>query len=302
MRAPSVLLSILLLAATAGRAASEAGPPEVLGYIGEDPITSEEVDDLLAAEMRKLRQQEYDLRLRGLGQIVAQRLVEREAAARGVTVEDLFRAEIQDKTTPPTAEDVTAFYEENKARIGDRTLESVRVSIENVLRNQELAERRKVFLAGLRAKVSIRVLLEPLRTEVSIPADAPSRGPESAPVTLVEFSDYQCPFCRRAHPALEEVLARYGDRVRFVYLDYPLPNHSRAVPASQAARCAGEQGKYWDYHENLMTFNGPLTDEDLKTRAVTPRVGRPGNGDTRCRNWIAREAPSARDGTLFRWS
>ena len=77
-------------------------------------------------------------------------------------------------------------------------------------------------------------------------------------MTIVEFTDYQCPYCHQAQATIDEVLSRYQGKVRLVHLDFPLDGHSEAVPAARAARCAGEQGKFWEYHHNLMTQNGSL--------------------------------------------
>ena len=102
---------------------------------------------------------------------------------------------------------------------------------------------------------------------MKIPEGEPTRGPDSAPITMVEFSDFQCGYCKRAEATVERLLAEYGDKIHFVYRDYPLQFHKRAEPASIAARCAGDQGKYWEYHNNLMNIRGDLGDADLKKRA-----------------------------------
>ena len=93
-------------------------------------------------------------------------------------------------------------------------------------------------------------------------------GPADAPVTIVEWSDYQCPFCKRAHPTVQQVLSEYKDKVRFIYLDYPLPFHQMAMPASQAVHCAEDQGKFWEYHTNLFEAAGDLSKADLSKRAT----------------------------------
>jgi protein-disulfide isomerase len=92
-------------------------------------------------------------------------------------------------------------------------------------------------------------------------------GPKDAPIVMVEWSDYQCPFCKRAAPTVNQVLNEYKDKIRFVFLDYPLPFHKQAMPASLAAHCANDQGKYWQYHNNLFEVAGDLSDADLTKRA-----------------------------------
>jgi protein-disulfide isomerase len=113
----------------------------------------------------------------------------------------------------------------------------------------------------------VTIMLEPPRLKVA-DAGRPSRGPARAPVEIIEFSDFQCPFCLRAHPTVAQVLNAYGDRVRFVYRNYPLPNHPNAWPAAEAAACAGEQGKFWEYHDRLFDNQSKLGEADLKQHAA----------------------------------
>jgi protein-disulfide isomerase len=96
-------------------------------------------------------------------------------------------------------------------------------------------------------------------SEAVPPGDHPQRGPASAPVTIVEYGDYQCPYCSQAEGALRQALSDYGNQVRLVYMDFPLRNHPQAMDAAQAARCAGEQGRFWEYHDALMRNQAQLS-------------------------------------------
>lgn len=91
-----------------------------------------------------------------------------------------------------------------------------------------------------------------VRREFSIKG-RPTRGPDNAQVTIVEFTDYECPFCRQhARQTLPTLLTRYGDKVRYVVMNYPIPAlHANAITAAEAAECAAEQGKFWEYHDDL---------------------------------------------------
>jgi protein-disulfide isomerase len=86
------------------------------------------------------------------------------------------------------------------------------------------------------------------------------RGPSDAPVTIVEFSDYECPFCKRAEASVKKVIETYGDHVRLSYRDYPLDFHANARPAALAAHCANAQGKFWEYHDKLMASDSLSSD------------------------------------------
>lgn len=246
-----------------------ASTGDVAAYLGDEPISRAEVDKTAAAQLTRIRLDEYNIRRSALDQIVQKKLQEREAQARGVSLADLLKAEIDDKAGSPTADEIKDFYEKNKARMQGRTQEQAAPDIEKSLRQQKIAVRRAAFAKELQDKAKLRVLLDPPRANVNVPADWPVKGPAMAPVTFVEFSDYQCPFCRRADPVVNQILAEYGDKIRYAHRDYPLSFHPRAMPASRAAHCALDQGldKYWSIHKNLMTEAGDLGDDDLKKRA-----------------------------------
>lgn len=105
------------------------------------------------------------------------------------------------------------------------------------------------------------------RVEVSTSPDDPVRGNPQAPVTIVEFSDFQCPFCARVEPTLKQILKDYQDQVRLFYKDFPLPIHQNAQNAALAALCAKEQEKFWEYHDKLFENQEKLGVLDLKRYA-----------------------------------
>ena len=253
-------------AATAATATS-ADDARPAATVGSQTITMDDLDRAAGTQLMKIRQQEYQVRMDVLEGMVQQRLIAEEAAARKVSEADLLKTEVEDKTTAPTADEVSQYYERMKARMGGKTLDEVKGDIEKTLKVQKQNERRAQFLTELTAKSDVRFYLDPPRATVNVRPGAPAVGPADAPITIVEWSDYQCPFCKRAHPVVEQVLTEYKDKIRFVYLDYPLPFHKQAVPASLAVHCAGDQGKFWEYHRNLMEVNGDLMPADLSKRA-----------------------------------
>jgi Na+:H+ antiporter, NhaA family len=94
------------------------------------------------------------------------------------------------------------------------------------------------------------------------------RGDPGAPVTLVEYADFQCPYCGDAYPVVRELLERFGDRLRFVFRHMPLRDlHPRSEAAAEAAEAAGAQGRFWDMHDRLFTHQRQLSDEDLRGHA-----------------------------------
>ncbi len=244
------------------------GPGSVVAEVDGAPITFEEMEERAARRLYPLRQEEYEARRGAIEEIVYQRLLEKEARKRGLSIEALERAEIADKVAPVTPADVEAAYQQARARLGGRTKEQVAPDIERALRQRREMERRTELRDRLLASAKISVSLAAPRVSLELPASTPAVGPVDAPITLVEFSDYQCPYCHRAQAAVDEVLSRYPGKVRFVHQEYPLAQHPRAFAAAVAARCANEQGRFWDFHRSLMTEPGDFADADLGRRAT----------------------------------
>jgi len=255
-------------AAATTSAPAAAGDSHAAATVGGDVITMEELDRAASNQLAKIRQQEFQVRNDVLSSMIQQKLVSREAAARKVSEADLIKAEVDSKAAAPTQDEISQYYEKMKSRMGGKSLDEVKGDIEKALRVQKGNERRAQFFNELSAKNEVKILLDPPRATVTLRPGAPVEGPADAPITIVEWSDYQCPFCKRAHPTIEQVLSEYKDKVRFIYLDYPLPFHQMAMPAAQAVHCAEDQGKFWEYHKNLFEVAGDLSAADLNKRAA----------------------------------
>jgi len=262
----AIAVFVLLLTASlpycANRSAGDTGgAAEPAASIGGETITRDEL-------LSRLEADNYDLVRDTLEQMVTEELIAMEAEARGLEPEELIEAEVDAKVGEPTDEEIQEFYDRHidvARKYGG--VEKLRDRIAATIKSQRSAEFREQLVRTLKAERGYRMLIEPPRFELVLGADDPVRGPENAPVTIVEYADFQCPYCRNAHVTVEQLLLEYADQVRYVYRDYPLPNHLRALPAAQAARCAAEQGKFWEYFEHLMMMNGDLGDEDLLRRA-----------------------------------
>ena len=251
-------------------AAGAAGleePPGAAATVAGRPIAVEEVDELVRPQLMELRAREHQLRTQALDTLVARALIEKEAETRGITAEALYASEGEAKAVV-TDDEAKAYYAANKARMGTLAEADALAQIKTGLGQQREGERRAALARQLRAKYEVRVLLEPYRVPVEV-AGAPVRGNPAAPVTIVEFSDFQCPFCVRARPTVQRVRETYGDRVRFVFRHFPLDFHLQAEKAGEAAACAGDQGKFWEMHDLLWANNAKLQPEDLKGHAAT---------------------------------
>jgi protein-disulfide isomerase len=267
--------AIVALAAcsTAAQPARQPAPSDVVATVGSASITLAEVDELALREAAgsfgsmTLAQALYEARRAALDEIVGNQLLDQEARAQGVARTELVKREIGSRVSNPTDADVAAWYRENPTRVQGALLEQVREPIRELLTAERTTTARRQYLDVLAAKTSVKVALEPPRLTVA-EAGRPARGPADAPIHIVEFSDFQCPFCLRANPTIARVLATYGDRIRFVYRHYPLPNHPDARPAAEASACAAEQDKFWPYHDRLFANPSKLTATDLKQHAA----------------------------------
>ncbi|HEX8185751.1 MAG TPA: thioredoxin domain-containing protein, partial [Blastocatellia bacterium] len=165
-------------------------------------------------------------------------------------------------------EDARKFYEENKERING-SFDQVKAQVIQYMQEQEVKKVETAYAESLRKAATIQVFLnEPESPVYSIATDdQPLKGNPSAPVTIVEFTDYQCPSCARTQPVLEEVAKEYGDKVKLVSRDFPLDQHAEAVKAAEAAEAAREQGKYWEYTAILFKNQDALQVEKLKEYA-----------------------------------
>jgi len=261
---------ILAFAATRPLFGADSSKTLPLAEVNEETITNEELDRALGAKVAELEEQIYQLKLQELNGLIAQRLLAQEAAKRQISLAALLDAEVTAKVGLVTEKEIDDFYQTNKAQLrGDE--KTLRQQIRNHLQQQKLVARREFFVASLRSQGNVVARLQPppvRRIEVSIQG-APVRGATEAAVTVVEFSDFQCPFCKQAHPTLAQVLERYRGKVRLVYRDFPLEGlHPQARRAAEAARCARDQGKFWEFHDLLFTNSPQAADGDLKRYAT----------------------------------
>lgn len=243
-------------------------PASVVATVAGQPITAAPLIERLKPVIYKLRIDAYEATKQRVDRMIDDTLLLDEAKRRQVGPEEIVRAEISDKVHTPTEAEVANFYTENKSRIsGD--LNSVRDQVATYLQNESRQRLEKDFSEKLRKGANIRWLInEPPQPVQNISVDDdPARGDANAPVTIVEFTDFQCPACAAMHPVLEEVLKSYGNKVRFVVRDFPLNQHEWARKAAEAADAANAQGKFFEYIAVLFKNQKALDVPSLKKYA-----------------------------------
>jgi protein-disulfide isomerase len=273
MKKVLTLVTVITLLACSSSPAQQAGGNEPAARIGDRTITVKELEDrwgaLAPAEHAEAVQKLYDGRRAALDEIVADMVISDAAKAKGMTPEAFTQAEVAKRAKKITDADVVSFYQSNIGQMQGRSLEQMTPAITRFLQEREDQTARQALVTDLRkGGPSVRVLLDPPRSTIQVQATDPSIGNNSARITIVEFSDFQCPFCLRAAPTLKRLREAYGDKVRLVWKDYPLTQiHPQAFKAAEAGHCAAEQGKFWEYHDKMFDSQQALQPEFLKEYA-----------------------------------
>lgn len=225
------------------------GPADdsVVATVAGRSIGMRQIESAVSLPLYVLETQRRQLLLQAIQNQIDQQLLEAEASHKGLTVHQLIDQ---------------ASRSESISRMADLPGPVTPMTVpgqQAMVDAQEEARIRQALIVSLRRKADIRITLPPLELPpipVS-PDDDPALGPEHAPVTIVEFSDFQCPFCQRSVAVLKQLRLIYGDKIRLVYRDFPGENHPGAFPAAEASECAHEQGKFWEYHDLLFERQTP---------------------------------------------
>ena len=254
-------------AAPAAHAESgKGGDTSVAIVLDGREITVDEVDEHMKNQfmvefLQQPKDRQFALRENAARDLMQKIVMEDAAEKAGATVEALYEG-IAESVAEPTEEEVAAWYAENHSRLQGRQLEDVEGQIGQHLMNERRTQALRDFLDPKFKAMSMRMVMSPPRVELV--ATRLSRGADDAPVTITTFSDYQCPYCILAEPVLDEVLARYPEKIRIVHRHFPLDSiHPFARPAAEASMCADEQGKFWEFHQAIFALSGKLADGSL---------------------------------------
>ncbi|HET8964699.1 MAG TPA: thioredoxin domain-containing protein [Candidatus Acidoferrum sp.] len=248
--------------------AKNAKTEKPLATVEGQAITETDLAPYVAGQLRPLKEQEYEIKKKALDILIGQRVLEAEAKKRNVSTEKLLQQEADAKVPEPTDVEVGAIYAVQKEQF-NKPLEEVKGQIQQTLKRARVQQARQEYSTRLREGTKVSILLAPPRTEVSFDP-ARVRGNPKAEVIIVEFSDFQCPYCGQVQGALRNVLAKYPATVALAFRDLPVPQiHPMAIGAAQAGRCAGEQGKFWELHDLMFADQSNLDRDGLLKKAQT---------------------------------
>lgn len=217
----------------------------------------------------------YEAQSNGLDNMVLGQLLEAEAKKRGLAdANALLEQEVRGKVADPSDAEVTEFYPQIQRQLRNKPLEEVRDQVKGALRQKRERDRFVAYIDEVKKGAGLQITLpapELPRMDVSIDDD-PIRGNKDAKVTIVQFADFQCPYCGKANDTVQQVMKDYDGKVRMVFRDFPLGFHDRAIPAAVAVNCANEQGKYWEMFDQVMPNQRSLDDESLSKFASNAKL------------------------------
>jgi protein-disulfide isomerase len=237
-------------------------PAETLARVNGDNLTLGDLEQKEGNRLLQARYGYYQAERKALDDLIEQHLLESEARRQGITVEQLLKQEVESKVKDPTEDQLQVYYEGVDAK---EPFSTVKEKIREHIRQLRANKLRLAYIEALHSKASIVIQLSPPVAQVSLD-NTPILGSRDAPVVLVEFADYQCPYCQKVDPDVEKLHTEFGGKVAVAFKDFPLPMHANAEKAAEAARCAGDQGKFWEYHD-LLFREKKLEVADLKAKA-----------------------------------
>jgi len=276
------VFSIFLAATAAVSFAAGQTPSKTLATVDNDSITEQQVLTAARADLTKLDANKpqpssaYDrARLevlwKALDGLIEDKLITAEAARQQMTKQRLVEIEVDTNVETPSPAEVEAFYEANKAQIPG-VKEQVLPQVRQYMIDGSRRRYRTMMIENLKRSHRVVTYLDPLRTDIAT-AGYPTHGPANAVVTIVEFADFECPYCGSLYPTLKQIEKNYPDSIRWVYRQFPLVNaHPHAQKAAEASLCALEQSRFWEFHDALFSRQYELEVPQLKARAATLKM------------------------------
>ncbi len=256
---------------TGGGGATAESPDTVVATYGAgQKVTLKQVDELIAEELADMEKKKFQARKQTIERIILEALVKAEATKKGQKEEEWIKTEIESKIPdPPEAELQEMFTKFQSQMPPGSTLESMRpqlIAAAKQGKGREVAS--KVFDELKKANNVVVTFKEPPKPKKQVDAKGPSKGPDTAKVVIVEFSDFQCPFCSRAATTVDQVMEQYAGKVKLVFRQFPLDFHAEAPKAAEAGLCADDQKKFWEMHDAMFKNQDKLKVEDLKAHAA----------------------------------
>lgn len=269
-KAPATQNGASASATAAAPGVAPLDPSTPVAEVSGQTITAGELEKEVAPQIEAIQseyeKQLFEARKNRLEQLVIERIVKAEAQKKGMSEEEYIASEVDKSIPQPDDAQMQKMYEEAKSRLPPgTTFEQVKPQIAQFLTRQQRQEKMGALIDRLKKDAGVKILLKAPRKEVA--ATGPSKGPDNAPVTIIEFSDFECPYCSKAEDTVKQVMDTYAGKVKLVFRHYPLNFHPNAQKAAEASACADDQGKFWALHEVLFQNQRALQVDNLKKYA-----------------------------------
>ena len=246
--AASALAAVYCLAAAGADGDTTPAANAVVIEVNGVSLTMADVEQRRPSALFQARTSYYEAQRKTIEEVADEVLLEQQARKEGLTVAQLLEKHVNSVLPKdPSDEALHVYYEGVETT---EPYEKVRDQIIDSLRQRRTAKAKTAYLQSLRSQAHVIIRLAPQRAPISMKG-VPVRGAEAARITLLEFADYECPYCQQIRPVLERIEAEYKGTLAFAYKDYPLAMHPNAQKAAEAAHCAGAQSKFWEYHDML---------------------------------------------------
>jgi protein-disulfide isomerase len=245
--------------------AAQTSPNEVLALVNGEAITADRLDTELRPQLTELEQQARRLRETMLVKLIDNLLLEQAARKQNLTIEEFLKRRLEQISV--SDQEVEAAWSRSRQRFPGALASEAKYRIRRALEDQKRAEALQALIRDLRRQATIINYLNEKAAAELVAEGAPALGPNRAPVEVVEFADFECPFCRKAQPVVLRALSRWEGKLRLVLRHFPLPQHPHAFQAAVAAVCAERQGRPFEYRRALFEHTGPLKEETLTSLA-----------------------------------
>lgn len=259
--------------------ANASEPTAVAAYWEGGSLTYGEVTAPMQGQLDQMLSEylmgRYDAEYQAAEQKMDEAILNAEAKKRGLpALEELLKIEVSDKVAEPTEAEITDAYAALQRKLRGQTKEEARGVLISAVTQKKQGERYALYIDELRATYGATVQLTfPDVPRIKVSADDdPFVGPAEAPITIVQFAEFQCPYCGKAGESIDQVMAKYDGKVKLVFRDFPLGFHDKAIPAAIAANCAERQGKYWEVHDAFMADQTALTEADFQRVAKAAKL------------------------------
>jgi protein-disulfide isomerase len=263
---PALLLALGYCPAQAAAPAQET-TLEIDGKV----FTAAELQKSNLKSVFQARNALFEAEKKATDEFINQYILERQAKKENLTVEQLLEKRVWSALAPDPSDDALRVYYDGLDT--PESYESVKDKIRDHIRERRKIKAKAAYIKELRAQSSIALRMAPPRAPIAV-GDAPVRGNAAAPVTVIEYADYECPYCQQIKPVIDRITKEYQGKVAFAFKDVPLPMHANAQKAAEAAHCAGVQGKFWEYHDRLFATKQYAVDA-LKQHAQALALNQP---------------------------